>query len=90
MQLRPYQQKLIADIKGSLKKGNKSVVAVLGCGGGKSVIQAEIARSATDKGNRVLFLVHRRELCQQISICKTGREHGTVFCVHGPDGQQTH
>ena len=67
MQLRPYQQKLIADIKGSLKKGNKSVVAVLGCGGGKSVIQAEIARSATDKGNRVLFLVHRRELCQQIS-----------------------
>ena len=43
------------------------MVAVLGCGGGKSVIQAEIARSATDKGNRVLFLVHRRELCQQIS-----------------------
>jgi superfamily II DNA or RNA helicase len=40
---------------------------VLGCGGGKSVIQAEISRSATAKDNRVLFLVHRQELCQQIS-----------------------
>ena len=33
----------------------------------KSVIQAEISRSATAKRNRVLFLVHRQELCQQIS-----------------------
>lgn len=40
---------------------------MLGCGGGKSVIQAEISRSATAKRNRVLFLVHRQELCQQIS-----------------------
>ena len=32
----------------------------------KSIIQAMIAKSATDKGNRVLFLVHRRELCEQI------------------------
>lgn len=47
--------------------GRKSIVSVLGCGGGKSVIQAEIARSATDKGNRVLFLVHRKELCEQIT-----------------------
>lgn len=34
---------------------------------GKSVIQAQIAKNATDKGNRVLFLVHRKELCQQIT-----------------------
>lgn len=33
----------------------------------KSIIQAEIAHSATDKGNRVLFLVHRKELCEQIT-----------------------
>lgn len=35
--------------------------------GGKSVIQGTIASNATLKGNRVLFLVHRRELCQQIT-----------------------
>lgn len=47
--------------------GHRSIVSVLGCGGGKSVIQAEIARSATGKGNLVLFLVHRKELCEQIT-----------------------
>lgn len=46
--------------------GNNAVCVVLGCGGGKSVIAAHIARLATDKGNRVLFLVHRQELCEQI------------------------
>lgn len=34
---------------------------------GKSVIQGMIAKSANDKNNRVLFLVHRQELCEQIT-----------------------
>lgn len=67
MELRPYQAELINNIRQSIKNGHKSIVSVLGCGGGKSIIQAEIARSATDKGNRVLFLVHRKELCEQIT-----------------------
>lgn len=66
MELRPYQKQLISDVRASVRRGNRSVVAVLGCGGGKSIIQASIAKAATDKGNRVLFLVHRKELCQQI------------------------
>lgn len=66
MELRPYQAELIQKIKAELKKGKPSVIAVLGCGGGKSVIQAKIAASAAAKGNRVLFLVHRKELCEQI------------------------
>lgn len=65
--LRPYQQQLIDDVRASVRGGNDSVVAVLGCGGGKSVIQGSIAKSSTDKDNRVLFLVHRKELCQQIA-----------------------
>lgn len=39
----------------------------------KSIIQAEIAHSATDKGNRVLFLVHRKELCEQITSTFTAQ-----------------
>ena len=66
MELRPYQKKLINDIRTSIRV-HDSAVAVLGCGGGKSVIQAEISRLATEKGNRVQFLVHRKELCQQIT-----------------------
>ena len=67
MKLREYQAELIGRIRLAILYGHKSIVSVLGCGGGKSVIQAEIARSATDKGNRVLFLVHRKELCEQIT-----------------------
>lgn len=67
MKLRPYQSELIDKIRLSLRNGHKAVVAVLGCGGGKSVIQGSIAKSSTDKGRRVLFLVHRKELCQQIA-----------------------
>lgn len=67
MKLREYQADLIGMIRFAILHGHKSIVSVLGCGGGKSVIQAEIARSATGKGNRVLFLVHRKELCEQIT-----------------------
>ncbi len=67
MQLRPYQQELIDNIRHSARAGHRSIVSVLGCGGGKSVIQADIARSAADRGNNVLFLVHRKELCEQIT-----------------------
>ena len=67
MILRSYQTALINNIKRSVINGHKSIVSVLGCGGGKSVIQAEISRSATVKHNRVLFLVHRKELCEQIT-----------------------
>ena len=66
MELRDYQADLIRDIRCSAMAGNRSIVSVLGCGGGKSIIQAAIAKGATDKGNRVLFLVHREELCNQI------------------------
>ena len=67
IKLREYQAELIGKIRFAILHGSKSIVSVLGCGGGKSVIQAEIAHSATDKGNRVLFLVHRKELCEQIT-----------------------
>ena len=64
--LRPYQQQLIDNIRQSIKSGHNNVCAVLGCGGGKSVIQGNIARMATEQKNQVLFLVHRKELCRQI------------------------
>lgn len=67
MELREYQTELIDNIRSSIRSGNRSIVSVLGCGGGKSVIQAEISRSATSRRNKVLFLVHRKELCEQMT-----------------------
>lgn len=66
MPLRQYQIDLIQDVKKAYKDGKKAPCIVLPCGGGKSVIVADIAKRTTDKGNRVLFLVHRKELCDQI------------------------
>lgn len=66
MELRGYQTELINKIKTELKNGKKSICTVLGCGGGKSIIQGVISANANKKSNRVLFLVHRKELCEQI------------------------
>ena len=67
MELRPYQLDLVNNARTALAEGNHAVCCVLGCGGGKSVIQGTIAAMATNRKNNVLFLVHRKELCQQIA-----------------------
>lgn len=66
MQLRPYQNDLVEQVREAWREGYKAPCIVLGCGGGKSCIVAEIARRTTWNGKRVLFLVHRRELVDQI------------------------
>ena len=83
MPLREYQKELIDEVKQAYRDGKQAPCIVLPCGGGKSIIVAEIAKRTTEKGNRVLFLVHRKELCEQIfktfknwgvnmSLCKIG------------------
>lgn len=66
MQLRPYQNELVEKVRQAWRMGYKAPCIVLGCGGGKSCIVAEMARRTTFNGKRVLFLVHRRELVDQI------------------------
>ena len=80
IKLRKYQSELIENIRDSVRSGHRSIVSVLGCGGGKSVIQAEIARSATAMGNRVFFLVHRTELCEQITGTFTSQGVDMELC----------
>ena len=66
MELRPYQNDLIEKARNAYRHGARAPCIVLPCGGGKSVIVADIAKSATEKNNHVLFLVHRKELVDQI------------------------
>ena len=67
MPLRPYQNDLVEDVRSAWHEGYRAPCIVLGCGGGKSCIVAEIARRTTFNGKRVLFLVHRKELVDQIT-----------------------
>lgn len=80
MALRTYQEALVQKVHDNFIHGVKSACIVLPCGGGKSVIVAEIARRTTKKLNRILFLVHRIELCKQIE--QTFRKWGVDmdFC----------
>lgn len=64
--LRMYQIELIEKARDAYRHGARAPCIVLPCGGGKSVIVADIAKSAAAKNNRVLFLVHRKELVEQI------------------------
>jgi len=66
IQLRDYQNELINGVYKSMSEGNKRIMIQSPAGSGKSVTMSEIARRATAKENRVLFVVHRRELVSQI------------------------
>lgn len=67
MNLRPYQQQLVTDIRLQYQLGHRRVLAVLPTGGGKTVAFTHIAQQAARKGNRVCVLVHRQELLDQAS-----------------------
>ena len=66
MILRPYQERYIEKVRRAYQAGFQAPVVVAPCGAGKSVIIGEIVRRSAQKNNHVLFLVHRKELCDQI------------------------
>lgn len=64
-QLRPYQTELINKIIKSMKKGHRVIIVQSPPRTGKTVVMAEIARRTTQKGNRVMFIIHRKEVLDQ-------------------------
>ena len=66
IELRPYQQNYINSVRKAYREGYKAPCVVAPCGAGKSIVIGTIAKMTAQKGNYVLFLVHRKELCDQI------------------------
>jgi DNA repair protein RadD len=87
IQLRPYQQQLVNDIRLQYQMGCQSVLAVMPTGSGKTTCFSHIAQSAARKGNRVCILVHRQELLDQASRALTGMgvHHGIIAAGRGMD-----
>lgn len=81
--LRDYQEELLNGVYKSMSKGNKNIMVQSPAGSGKSVTMSEIARRATDKGNRVLFIVHRRELVIQIKSTFIANDVDMELCHVG-------
>lgn len=63
-----YQQRLVDEARESIANGSKGVFVQAPPGAGKSIVIAEITKLATDIGNHVLFIVHRKELAEQIEV----------------------
>lgn len=63
--LREHQKEVIAEARKAIANGNKKPLIFAPCSFGKTIVAAEIARMAVEKGNKVLFVVHRRLLCLQ-------------------------
>ncbi|MEK0175807.1 DEAD/DEAH box helicase [Tetragenococcus halophilus] len=65
--LRKYQQNLVNEARSYISKGFKGVFIQSPPGSGKSVVIAEIVRSAVNsKKGHVLFIAHRQELLENI------------------------
>ena len=68
MILRPYQIRFIKDVSASHQAGNHGVIGQMPTGSGKTVCMSRIAKAFSDRGGRVLIVVHRDELVKQ--TCK--------------------
>lgn len=80
MQLRPYQQQAVAEIRQGYKARIRSQLFVLPTGGGKTYTFSYITGGASKKGNPVCILEHRRELIAQasLSLAELGISHGLI------------
>lgn len=80
MNLRPYQQEAVNNLRAAFRSAFKAPVLQLPTGGGKTIIFCHIAQSAAAKGNNVLILVHRRELIIQTSkaLARLDLAHGVI------------
>lgn len=89
--IRLYQKDAIQRMRDAIRRGCRRIILVAPTGAGKTVMAAEIIKCAVEKGKRVLFLAHRRELIHQCSekLSRFGVPHGIVMagedeCVYAP------
>lgn len=84
LELRDYQETLIADARAAMRAGYRRPLLCLPTGGGKTVVAARIILGAIERGKRVVFLAHRKELIDQASkkLDSLGVDHGIIMANH--------
>lgn len=78
--LRPYQDRLLDQVRGAYAQNVRAVLLVSPTGSGKTVMFAEMARRVLARQERVTIAVHRDELVDQVSETLTdfGVPHGIL------------
>lgn len=86
-QLREYQSELITKARAEIRAGEQSILMVAPTGAGKTALAAYMLGTASSRGKRCWFMVHRRELVVQSSRTfeKVGIQHGIVSAGFTPD-----
>lgn len=81
--LRPYQREAIDSLRAKLRH-HRRLLLVSPTGSGKTTIAAEMIHSATERGSRILFLAHRKELIDQCStrLDQFSVPHGVIMSGH--------
>ena len=87
MNLRPYQNKAIEDIRHHFSKGKKRILLVAPTGSGKTVIASSMMQKAKERSKFNLFVAHRRELVMQCSrkLSDFGLNHGVIMAEKSPN-----
>jgi superfamily II DNA or RNA helicase len=85
LQLRPYQQQAIADLRAAFRNGARAPLLVAPTGAGKTVIIAAVLQGVAARGRSAIVLVHRRELIAQTSakLSLADVPHG-IIAAGGP------
>lgn len=81
MELRPYQEKALDDIRKLFMMGHKKVLLHLMTGGGKTLIFSQVLKGVQNKGKRGLMIVYGRHLVDQASarLTREGVHHGIIM-----------
>lgn len=66
MVLRDYQQRVVDEVRRLASIGKRKILVVMPTGAGKTHTMADLASAALGKGNKVLCLMHRRGLVEQM------------------------
>ena len=80
MQLRPYQEAAVADLRRAYAAGHRAPLLVMPTGAGKTQVFTFITAAMAQRNLSVTILVHRRELIAQASrkLTQAGVDHGII------------
>jgi DNA repair protein RadD len=86
IELRPYQEEVIAEYERTVAAGQNRVILVAPTGAGKTLIASAIIRSAVASWRNVLVLAHRREIITHTSkkLHGFGISHGIIQAGFSP------
>lgn len=88
--LRPRQAKAIDDLRAAYKSGKRAPILVAPTGFGKSATAITMIQTSVQKGLRVWFMAHLKEILNDTTIRLTaaGVKHGYIWAGHLADRRQ--